>query len=240
MANDWFRFKRFTIRQEDCAMKVGTDGVLLGAWSVVPGSGGRVLDVGTGTGLIALMIAQRTEGVLVDALEKDPLAARQAVRNFRNSPWEDRIQGFPSSFQNYVPDCKHRYDLVICNPPFFSASLKAASPQRSLARHDDALPLAELFKGAKALMKNTGLLSFILPTEKEALALELMAGAGLYCSRLTRVVPAPGKAVRRILFECRLSSCETVVDELTIETSTRHCYSPTFRAMIEPFFLDPK
>ena len=119
MPNTWFRFKQFTIEQEQTAMKVGTDGVLLGAWASVPEPGSRVLDVGTGTGLIALMIAQRTKNVEVDAVEIDPSSARQARENFQHSPWKDRLSCVHSSFQDYTAQNKSRYELIICNPPFY-------------------------------------------------------------------------------------------------------------------------
>jgi tRNA1Val (adenine37-N6)-methyltransferase len=163
MSNTWFRFKQFTIQQERAAMKVGTDGVLLGAWASVPLPGGRVLDVGTGTGLIALMIAQRTVNVEVDALEIDPSSALQAKENFRNSPWRERLSCMHVSFQDYAARCKTQYDLLICNPPFFSASSKTPSSEKNLARHDDSLGLDDLFKGAVGLMKKNSLISLILP-----------------------------------------------------------------------------
>ncbi len=167
MPNTWFRFKQFTIEQQHAAMKVGTDGVLLGAWTSVPDPGGRVLDVGTGTGLIALMIAQRTKDVWVDALEIDPLSAGQAKENFQDSPWKDRLNCIHSSFQDYAIQNNDRYDLIICNPPFFSGSMKTDSKEKNLARHDDSLSLGEIFRGSVPLMKETTILCLILPVQKE-------------------------------------------------------------------------
>jgi len=237
MPNTWFRFKQFTIQQEHAAMKVGTDGVLLGAWASVPGSGSRVLDAGTGTGLIALMVAQRTKNVAVDALEIDPSSARQAKENFRNSPWKERIQCFQSSFQEYSSQCKSRYDLIICNPPFFSGSAKTPSKERNLARHDDSLSLEDIFRASLPLMKKTTIISLILPVEKEARALDLITGFKLYCNRLTRVKPAPGKPAKRVLLEFSYIPGETVEDDLTIETEIRHRYSDKFKNLIDEFYL---
>lgn len=237
MPNNWFRFKQFTIEQEHAAMKVGTDGVLLGAWTSIPEPGSRVLDVGCGTGLIALMIAQRTRGVNVDALEIDPSSAGQAKENFRNSPWKDRISCFQTSFQDYASRCSKLYDLIICNPPFFSASSKTPSKEKNLARHDDSLNLEDIFKCAVPLMTKKGILSLVLPSEKEVQALELIADFNLYCNRLTRVKPAPGKSVKRVLMECSPYQAIPVEDELSIETGARHSYSKDFNNLIEAFYL---
>jgi tRNA1(Val) A37 N6-methylase TrmN6 len=161
--NNWFRFKQFTIRQEGAAMKVGTDGVLLGAWATVPVPGSRVLDVGSGTGLIALMLAQRTLDVHVDALEIDPSSAEQALENFQASPWADRIACFQTSLQDYTPVSKFKYELIICNPPFFTSSLKTSSREKNLARHDDSLSLEDLLSCSTSLLTPTGTLSLVQP-----------------------------------------------------------------------------
>ena len=239
MPNTWFRFKQFTIQQEQTAMKVGTDGVLLGAWASVPGPGSRVLDVGTGTGLIALMIAQRTSDVWVDALEIDPSSARQALDNFQNSPWKERIHCMQSSFQDYSSRCKSQYDLIICNPPFFSASAKTPSKERNLARHDDSLSLEDIFRGSVSLMKKTCIISLILPIQKEAQAMDLITEHNMYCNRLTRVIPAPGKPTKRILLEFSYIPGKAIEDELTIETETRHRYSDKFKNLVNEFYLSP-
>jgi len=239
MPNTWFHFKQFTIQQEHAAMKVGTDGVLLGAWASVPGPQSRVLDVGCGTGLIALMLAQRTEYVAVDALEIDPSSARQALDNFQNSPWKERVQCIQSSFQDYSSQCKSRYDLIICNPPFFSGSSKTPSKELNLARHDDSLSLADIFRGSVSLMKKTCIISLILPIEKEAQAMDLITEHKLYCNRLTRVIPAPGKFTKRVLLECSYIPGKAIEDVLTIETKMRHTYSDKFKNLVNEFYLSP-
>jgi tRNA1Val (adenine37-N6)-methyltransferase len=239
MSNAWFHFKQFTIQQEHAAMKVGTDGVLLGAWASVPGPQSRVLDVGCGTGLIALMVAQRTKLVAVDALEIDPSSARQAEENFQNSPWKERIQCIQSSFQDYSSQCKSRYDLIICNPPFFSGSSKTPSKELNLARHDDSLSLEDIFRGSISLMKKTTIISLILPFQKETQATDLITEHNMYCNRLTRVIPAPGKPTKRVLLECSYSPGKIIEDELTIETETRHMYSDKFKNLVNEFYLSP-
>ena len=237
MSNNWFRFKQFTIQQEQAAMKVGTDGVLLGAWASLPPPGSRVLDVGTGTGLIALMIAQRTMDVRVDALEIDSSSARQAMENFQNSPWKERISCTHSSFQDFSSRCKSTYDLIICNPPFFSASSKTPSEAKNLARHDDSLSLGDILKGSLALMKDKSIISLILPFHKEAQALDLIREHYLHCKRLTRVKPAPGKSIKRVLMEFSFVPGERIEDELTIETASRHIYSDQFKKLVDSFYL---
>ncbi len=237
MPNTWFRFKQFTIQQEQTAMKVGTDGVLLGAWVSVTGPGSRVLDVGTGTGLIALMIAQRTRDVKVDALEIDPSSAKQAKENFLNSPWKERIKSIHTSFQEYSSQNNDPYDQIICNPPFFTASFKTPSKEKNLARHDDSLSLKDLFKGCLPLMKESTFISLVLPADKEAQALELMSEHQMHCKRLTRVIPTPGKLPKRVLLEISLIPGKCKEDHLTIETGTRHVYTDKYKNLVDEFYL---
>ena len=237
MSNSWFHFKQFTVQQEHAAMKVGTDGVLLGAWVSVPGPGSRVLDVGTGTGLIALMISQRTSSVAVDAVEIDPLSARQAEENFQHSPWKEKIRCFQSSFQEFSIQSENQYDLIVCNPPFFSKSSLAPSVEKNLARHDDSLSLEDIFRCAVPLMKKTTIISLILPAQRENKAMDLMRKYHLNCKRLTWVKPLPGKPAKRILLECSPSETSPIEDELTIETELRHRYTEDFNKLIEAFYL---
>ena len=237
MPNTWFRFKQFTIQQEHAAMKVGTDGVLLGSWATVPGSGSRILDIGTGTGLIALMMAQRSKGVWVDALEIDASSAKQADENFQNSPWKERLQCIYASFQDYSSQCNEEYDQIICNPPFFSASKKTQSKEKNLARHDDSLSLKEIFSGCTSLMKESSTLSLILPVDKEALTFDLIGEHKMHCKRLTRVIPAPGKPAKRILLEFSFIPGKWHEDHLTIETGTRHMYTDKYKNLVSEFYL---
>jgi tRNA1Val (adenine37-N6)-methyltransferase len=218
-------------------MKVGTDGVLLGAWVSVPGPGSRVLDVGTGTGLIALMIAQRTRDAKVDALEIDPSSAKQAKENFQNSPWKERLKGIETSFQEYSSQNMDPYDLIICNPPFFSGSMKTQSKEKNLARHDDSLSLRDLFRGCLPLMKESTIISLVLPTDKEAQALELMSEHQMHCKRLTRVIPTPGKLPKRVLLEFSLIPGKCNEENLTIETGTRHVYTDKYKNIVDEFYL---
>jgi len=218
-------------------MKVGTDGVLLGAWTSIPGPGSRVLDLGTGTGLIALMLAQRTKNVEIDALEIDPLSTRQAKENFQNSPWKDRLHCIQSTFQDYSSRRTKQYDLIICNPPFFSGSTKTPSRELNLARHDTSLSLEDIFRGSVSLMKPTTNISLILPVQKETHVLDLIAEHKLHCNRLTRVIPAPGKPTKRLLLEFSYIKGKPIEENLTIETGKRHMYSSEYKNLVEEFYL---
>lgn len=238
MPNNWFQFKQFMIEQEHAAMKVGTDGVLLGAWTSLPQPGGRVLDIGTGTGLIALMLAQRVADIFVDALEIDPSSAVQARENFQNSPWKESLKCIPSSFQDYASQCRTNYDLIICNPPFFTDSSKTPSTEKNLARHDDSLSLEEIFRGSLPLLKGSAILSLILPAEKEALVLDLASEHQMHSRRITRVIPAPGKTAKRILLEISPSRGTCEEDELVIENGKRHDYSDEYKKLTGEFYLD--
>ena len=218
-------------------MKVGTDGVLLGAWASVPPPDSRILDIGTGTGLIALMMAQRGKKARVDGLEIDPSSAGQARENFQQSPWKDSLACIQASLQEHSSHHKDLYDLIICNPPYFSASTPAPSHEKNLARHDNSLSLEDLFSGSVALMKKTGLLSLILPVQKEARALELAREHQLHCKRRTRVRPAPGKPFHRTLLEISRDPGTCRDDELAIETGKRHHYSEAYRKLTKDFYL---
>lgn len=156
-----FQFKEFGIRQEQCGMKVGTDGVLLGAWAW---GGRRILDIGTGTGLIALMMAQRFGTAQVDAIDVDEDACRQASENIAASPFADRVSVACARLQDYnVGDAL--YDAIVSNPPFFLETLKSPDPQRAMARHADSLPFADLFAGVARLLSETGVFSVVVPVE---------------------------------------------------------------------------
>jgi len=217
-------------------MKVGTDGVLLGAW-VNTDNAERILDVGAGSGLISLMLAQRNNGALIDAIEIDTCASDQANENFRNSPFSN-ISGCRNiSFQEYVQDSDIKYDLIVSNPPFFNRSLKAPDIRRSTARHNDTLMIEDFICLPKKLLSPEGRIAFIYPIGQKEYIVSLAKENNLYLSRLTEVLPTPLSAPKRILIE--LSVCETrsVFFSLVIETE-RHVYSPDFRELVRDFYLN--
>lgn len=219
-----FQFQRFTIHQDQCAMKVGTDGVLLGAWAQ---GGERVLDIGTGTGVIALMMAQRYAEAHVVAVDIDEAAVRQARQNVDASPFGDRVEVVLSSIQDYATSCSlsfgegrgevpAHFDSIVCNPPFFVDSLKAPDQQRSLARHADTLPFAELMRSAYRLLSDDGELSLVIPFDYRRRLDDEAFLCGFFPSRVCAVRTKSTKPVRRYLLAYRKRPCPCLHDELTI------------------------
>jgi tRNA1Val (adenine37-N6)-methyltransferase len=235
MSNPYFSFKHFTVYQDRCAMKVGVDGVLLGVWTNVNNTD-QILDIGTGTGLIALMLAQRSNSI-IDAIEIDSKAVVQASENIKLSPWEKWINVTEISLQDFARSSNKRYDLIVSNPPYFVNSLKAPCEVRTLARHTDTLTHEELIINALILLKPTGRLSIILPV-KEALQCEDFAlSKGLFCTRQVRVIPKPNAVAKRVLLEFSLQHLEKEVSELVIEGEQRHQYSKEFSLLAKDFYL---
>ena len=216
-------------------MKVGIDGVLLGIWACIDNTT-QILDIGTGTGLIALMLAQRSTAT-IDAIDIDTNAAMQASVNITSSPWAQRIAVQEISLQDYAKSTSNRYDLIVSNPPYFVNSLKNPTADRSLARHTDSLTHEELIVHAMALLQPTGRICIILPV-LEAVKCEVFAvSRGLYCNREVRVIPKPEGEVKRLMLEFGTQPCLKVISELTIETNERHCYSKEFSTLAKDFYL---
>ena len=235
MPGESFQFKQFSINQDRCAMKVGTDGVLLGAW-VNTDSCSRVLDIGTGTGLIALMLAQRSKAE-IHAVEIDQEAALQAQENFNASLWKERIHLFPCSFQQFVNESGN-YDLIVSNPPFFSQSLNTPYRERTLARHNTTLPLNDMMVGVKTLLKNSkGRFALIYPEDSMKALVEEAARNDLYLIRRADVLPSPGKPVKRVLAEFSGKKIDPEVDTLIVEEFGRHRYSEAYKKLTCDFYL---
>lgn len=235
MPNNYFQFKQFTIRQEHTAMKVGTDGVLLGAWAHGE-QARRILDIGTGTGLIALMLAQRF-AAQIDALDIDPTACKEAQQNVEASPWSERITIINRAVQEYAATCSNPYDLIVSNPPFFQQSLKAATAERTKARHTDNLPVEELFASVVKLLAPKGAFEVIIPAESLAQYKQLAAQHKLYNNQLLWVKPTPDKAPKRVL--CSFSFTQSSLQEvaLVIESGGRHVYSEEYLKLTRNFYL---
>jgi tRNA1Val (adenine37-N6)-methyltransferase len=217
-------------------MKVGMDGVLLGAWAD-PSGAERILDIGAGTGLIALMMTQKNSHAQIDAIEIDFDAFQEAGMNFQNSVWNERIHSECCSFQEFSKRTIQKYDLVLSNPPFFNHGLKAPLENRAKARHSDTLPLAELISGAKLLMTLNGRLALILPFESLSEIENLAKLNGLYISRLCRVKPNPLKPNFRILIELTLVEHQICEESLMIEFEKHHDYTPEYMELTREFYL---
>ena len=235
MSNNFFRFKQFTVFQDCCAMKVGTDGVLLGAWAEAY-KRNNVLDVGTGTGLIALMIAQRNTNATIDAIDIDEGCVMQAKRNVFESPFSNRVDVQKSSFQDFAARNDNKYDLIVSNPPYFHNSLKSPNLHRNYARHTDSLSFYEIISDGVSLLTENGSVSLILPYEFKTSVLMHAKTVGLFAKRITNVFPLPHKPAKRILIEFGMSDTECVEDNLIVELS-RHKYTDEYNALTNEFYL---
>lgn len=237
MPNQWFKFKKFTIQQDRCAMKVGTDGVILGAWVNVEGVK-EILDVGTGTGLIALMLAQRNPNTEIEAIEIDPDAYNQALQNVADSPYSSQIKVIRKDFRDFKFDERLSYDLIVCNPPYFVDSLKPENKKRSIARHSDTLQIQDIILGAKYLLKTNGRLALILPMNLKNLFITLALEHGFFLSRINKIRTVPGKAPGRCCLEFSRKKTDIREESLIIETEGRHKYSTEYLELTKDFYLE--
>ncbi|MBF6641776.1 methyltransferase [Flavobacterium sp. J49] len=233
-----FQFKKFTVTQDRCAMKVGTDGVLLGAWTPIDNRPFSVLDIGAGTGILALMLAQRTTAEQIDAFEIDENAFEQCVENFENSPWNDRLFCFHASLDDFMEDLEdEEYDLIVSNPPFYSEDYKTDSEQRDLARFQDALPFEDLIEAASILLSENGIFSVIIPYKEEAKFIGLAKECNLFPLKITRVKGTPTTEIKRSLLAFSFAEKTNFpIDELIIETA-RHQYTEDYIALTKDFYL---
>lgn len=235
--NNYFRFKQFTIIQEKSAMKVGIDGVLLGAWATAPNPQ-KILDVGTGTGLIALMMAQRFPVAGIDAVEIDTIASKEAQFNFDQSSWAERIQLFNISFQQFAVISNNKYDLIVSNPPFFENSVNLKTTSREFARNSENMSLNELFNGvSKVLLSDEGHFSLIFPHQRLDELIRVATGNGMFPARILRIKPNPQKIYHRVLAEFSRLVKIPDEDELIIESVTHHDYSEKYCMLTRDFYL---
>lgn len=232
-----FQFKQFSVEQDRTAMKIGTDGVLLGAWTPIDNNPFSILDVGTGTGIIALMLAQRSAAEQIDALEIDEDAYEQATDNFENSPWNDRLFCFHAGLDEFVEEPEDEYDIIVSNPPFYSEDFKSNNEQRDLARFQDAMPFEQLIEAAALLLSEKGVFSVIIPFKDESTFLALAHKQELYPLKITRVKGTPTSETKRSLLAfSRNCNADSTVEELIIETE-RHCYTPEYITLTKDFYL---
>ncbi len=219
-------------------MKVGTDGVLLGAWVEV-GQAQRILDVGTGTGVIAVMLAQRNALAYIHGLDIDKEAYQQAAENMARSPWHQRLKAIHQSVQDYARQSKLTYDLVVSNPPFFTGGVLSDSPQRSQVRHTVKLPHGDLLHAARRLLAPQGVFAVVLPLLEGLRFVELARDYRLYCERMTEVRTKPGKPVSRLLLQFTPFIPDAVrKDELVLQQENNQARTPEYQALTEAFYLD--
>lgn len=221
-------------------MKIGTDGVLLGAWTPVDQNPFAVLDIGTGTGVIALMLAQRSNAEVIDALELDEDAYEQAVDNFEASPWGDRLFCYHAHLYEFATEIEDTYDLIVCNPPYFEGSTQLEEQQgsaREQARFEDAMPFELLVASVNQLLEETGMFCVIIPQMREDEFISLAAKANLYPLQITRVQGNPDVPAKRSLISfTRNSKVSIKKDTLIIETG-RHQYTDAYLNLVKDFYL---
>lgn len=231
-----FQFKQFTINQDQCAMKIGTDGVLLGAWASVENQPFSVLDIGAGTGILSLMLAQRTHAELIDALEIDANTYEQCVENFEQSLWGDRLFCYHASLEEFVDEIEDKYDLIICNPPFYAEDYKTKNDQRDLARFQDAMPFEHLIESVSKLLSEDGIFSVVIPFKEETVFTNMASKFNLYPKRIHHVKGNPSSEIKRSLLEFSFRKDKIDVDTLIIETE-RHQYTQEYINLTKDFYL---
>lgn len=232
-------------------MKIGTDGVLLGAWVSVENNPFSILDIGAGTGLIALQLAQRSQAEMIDALEIDEAAYEQCVDNFENSPWGDRLFCYHASLEEFTEEVDDKYDLIISNPPFYSPPLPSAFPpkaennisdSRKLARFNDALPFDELIESASLLLSDEGVFAVIIPRNEEESFIAMALEVNLFPKRICRVRGNENSRhgaqteEKRSMLEFSFVNTSPKIENLIIETS-RHKYTKEYKNLVRDFYL---
>ena len=234
--NNYFQFKHFLIVQEKAAMKVGTDGVLLGAWVNVKNEK-KILDIGTGTGLIALMMAQRTTAQIT-GIEIEKNAAEEAIHNCARSEWKDRLSVQNISFQEFAKKNNEKFNLIISNPPFFINDQKSKYTNMAIAKHNDLLPLTDLISGCRKLISEEGKLAVILPVIAAKKIIELAGEAGLFLIRLTEIFPTPQKESNRYLMEFSTKKQTLCKNTLTIFEELGGNFSKSYKELTKEFYLN--
>lgn len=231
-----FFFKKFAVNQDQCAMKIGTDAVLIGAWTSINNKTFSVLDIGAGTGIIALMLAQRSTAQLIDAIEIDDRAYEQCVDNFEQSVWGDRLFCYHASLEEFVNEIDDKYDLIISNPPFYSENYKTENNSRDLARFQDAMPFEHLLESVSKLLEENGIFSVVIPFKEESNFRELASKFNLFPNRILHVKGKSDSETKRSLIEFSFGKSDIKIKELVIEIK-RHQYTEDYQNLTKDFYL---
>ena len=235
MSNTYFQFKQFRIEQGNCAMKVTTDACVAGAWTPIPAEVKNVLDIGTGTGLLALMLAQRAPRITIDGIELDTVAAEQARANIAASPWADRIDIIEGDVRHYAFTSK--YDLIITNPPFFNNSLLSDKGSKNMARHTQSLSYNDLFDAIDRALNDTGTAYVLLPVNEFKIWAALLQDKGWFCTQQLHVKHTPDAEVKRVVGAFKRKADGPVREQhLTIYASP-HQYSVEFKELLGAYYL---
>ena len=231
-----FQFKEFTIHQDRCAMKIGTDGVLLGAWSPIGHQPFSILDIGAGTGVISLMLAQRSRAEVIDAIEIDDAAYEQCTENFENSIWNDRLFCYHASLEEFAEEIDEQYDLIVSNPPFYSEDYKSEDTQRDLARFNEAMPFDHLIYSTSKLLSAQGVFAVIIPFKEQDHFIEMAKHHRLFPKQIVTIKGQPKAETKRSLIAFSFEETTTEVTSLVIETA-RHQYTKEDTDLTKDFYL---
>jgi tRNA1Val (adenine37-N6)-methyltransferase len=231
--NEKFRFRQFEVSHHRSTMKVGTDAVVLGAWLEVAGAR-RILEIGTGCGIIALMLAQKTLAT-IDAIDVDEASANEASENFASSPWNDRLHSFHISLNDFAPDKTGTYDLIVSNPPFFQNSMLPPTKGRQLARHNVELTFDTFLSSSSRLLSREGKLAVILPCSEEVKFIEIAGKEGLFLQSKLDIFPKPSKPKKRVILVFSSTKREnTIADSIILRNEDGH-YSDDYKRITKDF-----
>ncbi|MCT4615568.1 MAG: methyltransferase [Marinifilaceae bacterium] len=238
MAKESFQFKQFEVYHQNSSMKVGIDGVLIGAWANINNQA-NILDIGTGSGLIALMAAQRSDNESsVTAIDIDENSIIEASNNFINSKWSDKIRAKKTSIQDFSISEDNKYDTIISNPPFFESGIAAKTKSRTQARHVSSLSFEDLCLSVSRIMSENGSFSLILPTSEKDKFIEKANQNNLFLTRVCEIYPKPEYSAKRIMMEFNKHKTENIINSsITIETEKRHIYTNEYIQLTKEFYL---
>jgi tRNA1Val (adenine37-N6)-methyltransferase len=230
-----FQFKQFSVEDTGCTLKVGTDGVLLGTWADVSGCS-KILDIGTGSGVIALMLAQRNSSAMIEAVEIDKFSTEQAEKNICSSPWQDRISLFNSTIQEFAKQEKF-FDLIVCSPPYFRNSMKPLKREDLFSKHDDNLPYEALIAVAFKMLNINGKFCLILPSSEEIYFKRLASAQGFHITKMLHMLPVSGKPAKRVLMQFEKSRKKLSIEEIAVLSSPAGEYTSEYKKLTKDFYL---